>query len=132
MEMTVNSIRMVDNDQVREYSFGDNKSLKEKLGTGFINPEDFKKLGLKSSLNLKLMNDFGSVIITPKEDKDIPAGMIIMPVSIWANQITGIENNEPIYKNIKVNVEVTSDSVLGIKELLNIIREWYYRNFKNE
>jgi len=123
MEMTVNSIRMVDNDQVREYSFGDNKSLKEKLGTGFINPEDFKKLGLKSSLNLKLMNDFGSVIITPKEDKDIPAGMIIMPVSIWANQITGIENNEPIYKNIKVNVEVTSDSVLGIKELLNIIRE---------
>jgi formylmethanofuran dehydrogenase subunit D len=123
MKMIVNTIRMVDNDQVREYSFGDNNSLKEKLAVGFINPEELKKLDLKPDSNLRLTNNFGSVIIKPKEDKDVPVGTIIIPVSIWANQITGIENNEPVYKNIGANIEVTSDSVLGIKEILNKIKE---------
>lgn len=123
MEMTVNTVRMVDYDQVREYSFGDNNSLKEKLGIGFINPEDFNKLNLKASLNLRLTNNFGSVVIEPKEDKDVPIGTIIIPVSIWANQITGIENDELIYKNIRVSIEVTSDSVLGLKDILNSINE---------
>ena len=123
MEMIVNTVRIVDNDQVREYSFGDNNSLKEKLGIGLINPEDFNNLNLSSSLNLRLTNNFGNVVIKPMEDKDVPIGIIIMPVSIWANQITGIENNEPVYKNIEVNVEVTSDSVLEIIDLLNLIKD---------
>ncbi len=123
MKMTVNTIRMVDNDQVREFSFGDNNSLKEKLAVGFINPEDFRKFDLTSTLNLRLINNFGSVILRPEEDKDVPVGIINIPVSIWANQITGIVNGEPIYKNISVDVEVTNDKVLGIEDLLNIIKE---------
>lgn len=123
MEMLLNTVRMIDFDQVREHTFGDNNSLKEKLAIGLINPEDFNKLNLKSSLNLKLKNDFGSVIIKPQQDKNVPLGTVIMPVSIWANQITGIESNELIYKNIIVNVEATSESVLDFKDLLNIIRE---------
>ncbi len=123
MELIANTIRMVDNDQAREYTFGDNNSLKEKLGIGFINPEDFKKLDLKSSLNLRLINNFGSVVIKPKEDKNVPVGTINIPVSIWANQITGIENNELIFKNIEVSIEVTSDPVLGLKDILNSINE---------
>ncbi len=123
MKMIVNTIRMVDNDQVREYFFGDNNSLKEKLAIGFINPEDYKKLNLTSSSNLRLINNFGNVVIRPVEDKDIPVGIINIPVSIWANQITGIVNEEPVYKNIIVDVEVTNDLVLGINELLNIIKE---------
>ncbi|MFX0003244.1 MAG: molybdopterin dinucleotide binding domain-containing protein [Candidatus Hodarchaeota archaeon] len=121
MEMKVNTVRKVDFDQVREYSFGDKNSLKEKLAIGLINPEDFKKLNLQSSLNLRLTNNFGTVIIKPKEEKDVPIGTIIMPVSIWANQITGMENNDLVYKNIGVNVEATTDSILDINELLNII-----------
>lgn len=123
MKMLLNTVRMVDFDQVREHAFGDDNSLKEKLAIGLINPEDFNKLNLKSSLNLKLKNNFGSVIIKPQEDKNVPLGTVIMPVSIWANQITGIEDNELIYKNIIVTVELTSDSVLDFKDLLNTIRE---------
>ncbi|MFW9972914.1 MAG: molybdopterin dinucleotide binding domain-containing protein [Candidatus Odinarchaeota archaeon] len=119
MEMIANTMRMVDNDQAREYAFGDTNSLKEKLGIGFINPTDSKELNLKSGLNIRLKNNFGSVVLKPKEDEDVPVGTIIIPVSIWANQITRIENNEPIYKNIRVNVEVTSDSVLGINDILS-------------
>jgi formylmethanofuran dehydrogenase subunit D len=123
MKMTVNTIRMVDNDQVREYTFGDNSSLKEKLAIGFINPQDYNMLKITLNLNLRLSNNFGTVVIKPKEDNDVPVGIINIPVSIWANQITGIENNEPIFKNIAVNVEVTSEGVIGIEELLNSIKE---------
>lgn len=123
MEMLINTVRMIDYDQAKEYSEGDNNSLREKLAIGFLNPEDFNNFNLTPKSNLKLISNFGSVIIKALQDKNIPLGIINMPVSIWANQITGIENNELIYKNLKVNVEVTKDSVLGIKELLNVIRE---------
>lgn len=123
MDMLVNTVRMIDNDQAKEYSEGDNNTLTEKLAIGLINPEDFKNLNLIQSLNLKLISNFGSVIINALQDKNVPLGTINMPVSIWANQITGIENHELLYKNIKVNVEVTRDSVLGLKELINSIKE---------
>ncbi len=123
MDMLVNTVRMIDNDQAKEYSEGDNNTLTEKLAIGLINPEDFKNLNLTQSLNLKLISNFGSVIIKALQDKNVPLGTINMPVSIWANQITGIENHELLYKNIKVNVEVTRDSVLGLKELINSIKE---------
>ncbi|NVM36165.1 MAG: hypothetical protein HWN81_11265 [Candidatus Lokiarchaeota archaeon] len=123
MEMLVNTVRMVDHDQAKEYSEGDNNRLAEKLAIGLVNPEDFKNLNLTPSLNLKLISNFGSVIIKALQDKNVPFGTISMPVSIWANQITGIDNNELRYKNIKVNVEVTRDLVLGLKELINSIKE---------
>ena len=123
MDMLVNTVRMIDYDQAKEYSEGDDNTLKEKLAIGFFNPEDFKNLNLTPGLNLKLISNFGSVIIKALQDKNVPLGIINMPVSIWANQITGIENHELLYKNIKVNVEVTRDSVLGLKELINSIKE---------
>jgi len=123
MEMTVNTVRMVDYDQTKEYSFGDENSLRENLAIGIINPEDFKSLNLTPKLNLKLFNNFGNVIIKPIQDKDVPLRTINMPVSFWANQITGIENKELIYKNLKVIVEVTTDSVRNIKEILNSIKK---------
>ncbi|MCK4780761.1 MAG: hypothetical protein KAT57_11255, partial [Candidatus Lokiarchaeota archaeon] len=104
-------------------SEGDNNTLKDKLAIGFLNPEDFKNLNLTPNLNLKLISNFGSVIIKALQDKNVPLGTINMPVSIWANQITGIENNELIYKNIKVKVEVTKDSILNLRDLLNSIKE---------
>ncbi|MEE9376832.1 MAG: molybdopterin dinucleotide binding domain-containing protein [Candidatus Lokiarchaeia archaeon] len=123
MDMLVNTVRMMDYDQAKEFSEGDNNSLKEKLAIGFLNPEDFKNLNLTPNLNLKLISNFGNVIIKVLQDKNVPLGTINMPVSIWANQITGIENDELIYKNIKVKVEVTKITVLKLRELLNSIKE---------
>ena len=123
MEMIVNTVRMVDYDQLREHSFGDDDSLKENLAIGMLNPEDFNKLNLTPSLNLKLVNDHGQVIVKVKQEKDIPLGTILMPVSIWTNQITGIINKQLIYKNLNVNAEATRDNVLDIKGLLNVIKK---------
>jgi formylmethanofuran dehydrogenase subunit D len=123
MEMIVNTVRMVDYDQVREYAFGDNNSLKENLAIGILNPEDFNKLNLSPNLNLKLSNENGEVIVKVKQDENIPLGTIVMPVSIWANQLTGINNDILILKNLKTNAETTKEDVLDIKDLLKTITE---------
>lgn len=122
MEMIVNTVRMVDNDQVKEFSSGDENSLKENLALGFVNPIDYKSLNLTPSLNLKLTSEYGQVVIEIKEDKNVPAGTILMPVSIWANQITGMEAGNLIFKNIQIQVEITKEDVLEVKELLELIK----------
>ena len=68
MKMIVNTVRMVDHDQTKEFTFGDEKSLKENLGIGYINPNDFEKLGLVESLRIKLSNNFGHIIIEQEQD----------------------------------------------------------------
>ncbi|MFX0164434.1 MAG: molybdopterin dinucleotide binding domain-containing protein [Candidatus Hodarchaeota archaeon] len=121
MEMILNTVRMVDYDQVKEYSFGDDNSLKENLAIGIINPKDFNKLKLTSDSNLKLSNENGEAIVKVKQDERIPLGTVVMPVSIWANQLTGINNEILILKNLKTNAEATRETVLDIKDLLKTI-----------
>lgn len=123
MEMIINTVRMIDHDQLKEYAFGDLKSLNTKLAIGFVNPKDFKKLNLTPSLNLRIKSKFGQIIVKVEQKEDIPVGMIVMPVSIWSNQITGVENNELIFKNIKADVEATQDHVLEFEQLINSIKE---------
>ncbi|MFW9941581.1 MAG: molybdopterin dinucleotide binding domain-containing protein [Candidatus Thorarchaeota archaeon] len=121
MEMIVNTVRMVDYDQVREYNLGDDQSLRENLAIGILNPEDFNMLNLTSNLNLKLSNENGEVIIKVKQDKNIPKGTIVMPVSIWANQLTGFNEKTLILKNFRINAEGTRENVLEIIDLLKTI-----------
>ena len=122
MEMILNTMRMVDHDQAREYALGDEKSLEENLAVALINPEDFKKLNLTRSLHLTVSNKNGQIIIRIKEDEGVPQGTILMPVSIWANQLTSFESNELIYKNITVNVEATRDPITSFIQIINSIR----------
>lgn len=122
MEMILNTVRMVDYDQAREYALGDDNSLRERLAICIINPNDFRKLSLTPSLNLKLSNDNGQVIIKVKQNEDIPQGTIIMPVSIWASQLTGVYDESVVFKNLKTTAEATQESVLTIKELLESLK----------
>ncbi len=121
--MILNTVRMVDHDQVREYAFGDEKSLMENLAIAILNPEDFKNLNLTPSLNLKLSSEYGEVIVKNKQDEDIPQGTIIMPVSIWANQLTGIKGKDPVYKNILVKVVPSRDPILTFQDLISLIKK---------
>ncbi|MBY8986381.1 MAG: hypothetical protein KGD65_15010 [Candidatus Lokiarchaeota archaeon] len=120
MQMLINTVRMVDYDQSKEHAFGDDNSLKENLAIGLLNPDDYEKLNATPNLNLKLVNEYGQVIIKIIKEKNVPLGTILMPVSIWSNQIIGIHNGQISFKNIEVNVETTQDNVLDIKDLLDI------------
>ena len=121
--MLVNTVRMVDYDQLREFAIGDNNSLKENLAIGIFNPEDMKKLKITEKSKVKLSSKFGNVIVNVKQGKDIPIGIILMPVSLWSNQITGVENGELIYKNIKVDVVSTQESLANLEDILSSIKQ---------
>jgi len=118
MEFILNSIRRIDNDQVKEHAFGTEQSLEEKLAICFINPKDFEKLNLVSSLHLKISNKEKHVIVKVEKDDDIPEGMVLMPVSIWSNRLSVVQNNDLLYKNIVVNMEATREPITKFKEII--------------
>ena len=122
MKMILNTVRMVDHDQAREHTFGDSQTLKENLGIGYINPNDFEKLGLVKSLRIELSNNYGQVIIEQEQNENVPEGTILVPVSIWSNQVTGVEEGEILYKNIEVDVEPSRDPVLEYNDLISKIK----------
>ena len=118
MEFLLNSMRKIDNDQVKEHAFGTEQSLEEKLAICFINPKDFEKLNLVSSLHLKISNKERYVIVKVENDDNIPEGTVVMPVSIWSNRLSVVKNNGLLYKNIVVSVEATRDPPTKFKEIM--------------
>jgi len=118
MEFILNSIRRIDNDQAKENAFGTEQSLEEKLAICFINPKDFEKLNLVSSLHLKISNKEKHVIVKVEKDDDVPDGNVLMPVSIWSNRLSVVQNNEILYKNIVVNMEATREPIMKFKEII--------------
>ena len=118
MEFILNTIRRIDNDQVKEYTFGTEQSLEEKLAVCFINPKDFDKLNLVSSLHLKISNKEKHVIVKIEKNDNVPAGTVTMPVSIWSNRLSEVQNNELLYKNVVVNVEATREPIMKFKEII--------------
>ena len=122
LDFLLNTIRKIDNDQVKEYSFGNEQSLEENLAIAFINPKDFDKLNLVPSLHLKISNKQKNIIVKIEKDDNIPEGTITMPVSIWSNQLTEILNDELVYKNIVVSVEATREPILKFEEIIQKIR----------
>ncbi|MHA1478896.1 MAG: molybdopterin dinucleotide binding domain-containing protein [Promethearchaeota archaeon] len=118
MEFILNTIRRIDNDQVKEFTFGTEQSLEEKLAVCFINPKDFDKLNLVSSLHLKISNKEKHVIVKIEKDDNVPAGTVTMPVSIWSNRLSEVLNNELLYKNVAVNVEATREPIMKFKEII--------------
>jgi len=122
LDFLLNTIRKIDNDQAKEYSFGNEQSLEENLAIAFINPKDFDKLNLVPSLHLKISNKQRNIVVKIEKDDNIQEGIISMPVSIWSNQLTEILKNELVYKNIVVSVEATREPILKFKEIIQKIR----------
>jgi formylmethanofuran dehydrogenase subunit D len=122
MELILNTVRKVDNDQTKEFAFGDTKSLEENLAIAFLNPTNMKKLNLKNEECLNITNDVGSIVVKALEDEDVPEGSIFLPVSIWANQLTKVEGNELLFKNIKVNVNATDKAITKYEDIISKIR----------
>lgn len=118
-----NSVRLMENDQAKEFALGDESTLQERLAIALINPNDYNQLNPNKKPNLKISSKYGKVIIKVLINEDVPEGTILMPVSIWSNQITGIENSQLILKNIEVNLEATEEPIDDFNGLIKKIRE---------
>jgi formylmethanofuran dehydrogenase subunit D len=122
MEMILNTIRKVDNDQNKEFAFGDINSLEEHLAIAFLNPKEYAKLNLTREKHLKISNNIGSIIVNVVDDENVPEGSILLPVSIWANRITIVEKGELHFKNIKVAIEVTTNPISKYSDIIKQIK----------
>ena len=118
MEFLLNSMRKIDNDQVKEHAFGTEQSLEENLAVCFINPKDFENLNLVLSLRLKISNKEKHIIVRVEKDENVHDGLLVMPVSIWSNRLSEVKNDELLYKNIIVNVEATREPITKFKEII--------------
>ncbi|MBN1803127.1 MAG: hypothetical protein JW891_16575 [Candidatus Lokiarchaeota archaeon] len=122
MEMRLNTIRTIDHDQTKELIESDIGSIWEKVAIAMINPEDLEKLQVIPNSNIKVNSKHGSVILKALKNKNVPTKMICVPVSIWANQLTGIKGKELFLKNLDVNVEPTKESILTFAQLIEKIK----------
>ena len=122
MEVILNTCRKIDNDQVKEFTFGNDTSLQDKLAVSYLNPLDLKKLGTSTNSNIKISSNKSSIVVKCFEDPKVPEGMILLPVSIWSNQLTELEGEEIQYKNILVDIEPTRDSILSFNDILKRIK----------
>lgn len=111
----------MDHDEAREFALGDIDSMEEELAIAFINPKDFEEMYLTKSLKLHISNEHGEIIVKFEQDEDVPVGSLLMPVSIWSNQLTGIKNDYLINKNILVEVEASRDPPTKLSEIIDKI-----------
>jgi formylmethanofuran dehydrogenase subunit D len=123
MKLRLNSIRLIEYDQAKEFTFGEIEKMEENLAIGFINPEDFNEMYLTPSLKLHLSNEHGEVVVRFEQDEKVPKGTIVMPVSLWSNQLTSIKNGKLLNKNITVECEASRDPPTPFKELIKKIKE---------
>jgi len=123
MELKLNPVRMIDYDEAKEFALGHIENMEESMAIAFINPQDFEEMYLTPSLKLHISNDFGAIVVRFKQDEDVPVGTILMPVSIWSNQLTRTKDGEIINKNVPVEVEASRDPPTKLMDIIEKIKE---------
>ncbi|MBD3197644.1 MAG: hypothetical protein GF317_21495 [Candidatus Lokiarchaeota archaeon] len=122
MELRLNSVRMINHDQSKEFSLGELDIMEEELAIAYINPQDFEEMYLTASLKLHISNENGEIIVNFEQDEDVPKGTVLMPVSIWSNQLTTVKDGEIVNKNIAVQVEASRDPPTKLNVIIKKIR----------
>ena len=90
-----------------------------------INPEDGEQLSLKKEDQVKVTTNYGSVTVYWKPEKGLTPGIIFFPYGPWANQVYSASTGStgmPLMKGIEAKIEHTSEKVLSIEEIVELLR----------
>jgi len=90
--------------------------------------EDFKKMDTLVGTPVKVITDFGEVIVYSTISEEGPhPGIIFIPMGPWANQVVNPDSQScgtPTYKGMKAKVEVIkSGKVLDALDLIKTLKE---------
>ena len=107
------------------------KNTKENVraaGICAFDREDFKKLDCLVGTPVKVITDYGEVMVYSTISEEGPhPGIIFIPMGPWANQVVNPDSQScgtPTYKGMKAQVEVVpSGKVLDAVELINLLKE---------
>lgn len=87
-----------------------------------MDPEDMKEMGIRENQNVKITTEFGSVVLKAIESLRAPhQGIIYVPYGPWSNLVVSPHTHGigmPSLKGIPVKVEVSSEKVLKLPDLL--------------
>ncbi len=107
------------------------KTTKESVraaGICAFDKDDFKKLDCMIGTPVKVMTEFGEVVVYSTISEEGPhPGIIFIPMGPWANQFVNPSSQScgtPTFKGIKARVEVVKDGkVLDSVELISKLKE---------
>ncbi|MHA1711005.1 MAG: molybdopterin dinucleotide binding domain-containing protein [Candidatus Freyarchaeota archaeon] len=88
-----------------------------------IDPEDMKRLGIKENQSVRVITEFGSVVLRAVKSLRAPhPGIIFIPYGPWASLVMKPETHGtgmPSLKGIPAEIEpAPGEKVLGLEELL--------------
>ena len=84
-----------------------------------LSPEDMKLLGVRSGDAVSLSNTGGEVVVLASADAHCPPGYGLMPLSAYANRLSGYEPQVsplPNFKSIPVTIQPTVSGVTSLAE----------------
>jgi formylmethanofuran dehydrogenase subunit D len=107
------------------------KTTKENVRAAAIcafDTDDFKKLDTLVGTPVKIITDYGEVVVYSTLSEEGPhPGIIFIPMGPWANQVVNPDSQScgtPTYKGMKAKVEVVkSGKVLDALDLINLLKE---------
>ncbi len=107
------------------------KTTKENVraaGICIFDSDDFKKLDCLAGTPVKVITDFGEVIVYSTISEEGPhPGIIFIPLGPWANQLVNPDSQScgtPTYKGMSAKVEVVKGGkVLDALSLIKTLKE---------
>ncbi|EKF87086.1 tungsten-dependent formylmethanofuran dehydrogenase subunit FwdD [Methanobacterium formicicum] len=87
-----------------------------------INQDMMDELGIKDGDNVKIVSEYGDVIVKAVNTKEeLPDGMVYVPMGPWANRVIRPNTDStatPSFKNVPVDLNPTEEPVLDMPTLM--------------
>jgi formylmethanofuran dehydrogenase subunit D len=99
------------------------KEYFESVSVCYMDPEDFRRLGIKEKTNVQVSTEHGSVVVKAVKSPRAPhLNMIFIPYGPWANVVVDPETHSigmPSLKGIPAEVEPALEKpILTLEKLL--------------
>lgn len=89
-----------------------------------MNQDMMEDLGIKAGDNIKVISDYGDVVVKVVMAKEaLPAGMIYVPMGPWANRVIRPNTDStatPSFKNVPVDITPTDEEVLDMPTIMKV------------
>jgi formylmethanofuran dehydrogenase subunit D len=86
-----------------------------------LDADEMKRMGIHDGVNVRLTSKWGSIVVkavfSPRQEQK---GIGFMVNSPWSNALVSDETTDgiPEFKNIKVNIKVSHEKIVSLRELL--------------
>jgi formylmethanofuran dehydrogenase subunit D len=92
-----------------------------------IDKKMMEELGVKAGDNIKVVSEYGDVIVKVVATKEtLPEGMIYIPMGPWANRVIRANTDctaTPSFKNVPVEITPTEEDVLDMPTLMKVYKK---------